>query len=225
VITPRTTRLWRTPDLKAFQRAIVDLLPRDPFAAAVCAVIVPSRGAAEALHRTIEELALPSAGVRAIPALVTRDEFYASLRQRASGAPAALSGFEREVLLRRSANAASEAGAEPPFNIRAGLIAGILELYDELRRRHKTVADFDRLLTAALEPGADYDRGARRLLQQTRFLVETFTRFGYLFAAILPAGLFCATQERLLHEGDVVVLCGGGTGMTYGATALRWGAR
>jgi RecB family exonuclease len=177
VITPRTTRLWRTPDLKAFQRAIVDLLPRDPFAAAVCAVIVPSRGAAEALHRTIEELALPSAGVRAIPALVTRDEFYASLRQRASGAPAALSGFEREVLLRRSANAASEAGAEPPFNIRAGLIAGILELYDELRRRHKTVADFDRLLTAALEPGADYDRGARRLLQQTRFLVETFTRF------------------------------------------------
>jgi 3-oxoacyl-[acyl-carrier-protein] synthase-3 len=52
--------------------------------------------------------------------------------------------------------------------------------------------------------------------------VETFTRFGYLFAAILPAGLLCAQAEGLLSPGDVVILCGGGTGMTYGATVMRW---
>ena len=177
MITPRTTRLWRTPDLKAFQRAIIELLPVDPFAADVCAVIVPSRAAAEELRRTIEGAALPRPGsARAIPNLLTRDELYVSLRERVPGPPP-LTAFEREVLLRRSAHAASQAGAEPPFNIRAGLIASILELYDELRRRQQSVADVDRLLTGALEPGVEYDRGAARLLQQTRFLVETFTRF------------------------------------------------
>ena len=178
MITPRVTRLWRTPDLKAFQRAILDLLPSNPFDADACAVIVPSRGAAEELRRTIEDSALARPGdACAIPHLVTRDELYAWLRQRLPGVRPALSAFEREVLLRRSADAASESGAEPPFNIRAGLIAGILDLYDQLRRRRRNVADFDRLMTDALEPGADYDRGAARLLQQTRFLVETFTRF------------------------------------------------
>ena len=178
MITPRVTRLWRTPDLKAFQRAVIHLLPSDPFEADACAVIVPSRGAAEELRRTIEEPLLEHPGdVRVIPWLVTRDDLYARLRERLPNTPNPLSAFEREVLLRRSADAASQSGAEPPFNIRAGLIPGILELYDDLRRRHKTIDDFDRLMTGALAPGADYDRGAARLLQQTRFLVETFSRF------------------------------------------------
>jgi RecB family exonuclease len=177
VITPRTTRLWRTPDLRAFQRAIIDLLPADPFEAAECAVVVPSRGAAEQLRRTLEDLALADGAARGIPDFVTRDELYATMRGRVPGAPPALSGFEREVLLRRSASDASKAGAEPPFNLRPGLVPGILQLYDDLRRHHKSVADFDRLLTASLEPGAEYDRGASTLLRQTRFLVETFSRF------------------------------------------------
>jgi RecB family exonuclease len=211
VITPRTTRLWRTPDPQSFQRAIVDLLPLDPFAAADCAVIVPSRGAAEALRRTIEAIALPAMGVRAIPDLVTRDELYAKLRDRVPDAPAELSAFQREVLLRRSANVASEAGAEPPFNIRAGLIAGILELYDDLRRRHRTVADFERLMVGALQPGADYDRGAARLLQQTRFLVETFSRFETAIDATGCAdehGLrrFLVASDRVCYRHAVVTV-------------------
>src|SRR4029078_2758894 len=63
-ITPRTTRPWRTPDLRAFQRAIIDLLPADPFEAAECAVVVPSRGAAEQLRRTLEDLALADGAAR-----------------------------------------------------------------------------------------------------------------------------------------------------------------
>ena len=99
---------------------------------------------------------------------MTRDEFYARLRERMPGAPAPLTAFDREVLLRRSAHAAHTAGAEPPFNLRPGLVGEILALYDELRRRHKTVADFDRLMTGTLESSAPYDRGAARLLAQTR---------------------------------------------------------
>ena len=185
VITPRNTRLWRTPDLQAFQRAIVDLLPSDPFEADACAAIVPSQAAAEQWRRTIEETIAEPGAVR-IPAANARRPVCES-PPACDGQRAAVERIQREALLRRSADAASSAGAEPPFNIRPGLIAAILDLYDDLRRRDKTVADFDRLLTAALEPGADYDRGTARLLQQTRFLVETFTRFE---AAIQATGRF-----------------------------------
>ena len=178
MITPRTTRLVRTADLQAFQQAIIRSIPQDPFAARGCAVIVPSRSAAEELRRTIENQSLAGgSGVQVMPDLVTRDEWYARLRERLPGSPAPLTAFHREVLLRRSAMRAHQAGAEPPFNLRAGLIVEILALYDELRRRHRTVADFDRLMTGALEPGAEYDRGAARLLAQTRFLTAAFTEF------------------------------------------------
>jgi 3-oxoacyl-[acyl-carrier-protein] synthase-3 len=55
--------------------------------------------------------------------------------------------------------------------------------------------------------------------------VETFARVGYLFSAILPAGLAIASEEQQVHDGDVVVMTGGGTGMAYGALVLRWGGR
>jgi RecB family exonuclease len=81
------------------------------------------------------------------------------------------------VRLRRATETARANGAEPPFNPRPGLIREILALYDALRRRHRTVADFDRLMTGTLEPGADHDRGAARLLEQTRFLTAAFEVF------------------------------------------------
>ena len=55
--------------------------------------------------------------------------------------------------------------------------SSILAFYDELRRRDKTVAAFDRLMTGSLEPSADIDRGAERLLRLTRFLSAAFTSF------------------------------------------------
>jgi 3-oxoacyl-[acyl-carrier-protein] synthase-3 len=54
--------------------------------------------------------------------------------------------------------------------------------------------------------------------------IDTFPRTGYLFAAVLPAGLYYAEQEGLLRPGDLVLATGGGTGMTFGSTVLRWGA-
>jgi RecB family exonuclease len=197
VVTPRTTRLIRAADLQAFQRAIVSAVPAGVVEARDCAVIVPSRSAAEELRRTIENFTLLSpacperapasrgaAAVRALPDIVTRDEFYLRLRERMPAAPPPLTAFDREVLLRRSAHAARTGGAEPPFNLRPGLIAEILALYDELRRRHKSVADFHRLMTESLEPGAEHDRGAARLLDQTRFLTATFEVFEAAVAAV-----------------------------------------
>ncbi len=58
---------------------------------------------------------------------------------------------------------------------------------------------------------------------RTARTVETFTRFGYISAAMIPANLYFAEKEGVLGNGDLAILTGGGTGMTYGATLLRWG--
>lgn len=165
MITPRTTRLIRVPDLRTFQRAIVDRIAIEAVDARSCAVIVPSRTSAEELRRT---------AASEIP-ILTRDEFYADLARRLS--VVALTTLEREVILRRAAVDASVSGAEPPFRLRAGLIVEMLSLYDDLRRRGRSVADFERLLTGSLEHEAGHDRGAARLLQQTAFLTAAFTSF------------------------------------------------
>ena len=63
MITPRTTRLLRAADLRAFHRAILSCLPDDPIAARACAVIVPTRTAGEELRRTVENMTLqPGSG-------------------------------------------------------------------------------------------------------------------------------------------------------------------
>lgn len=54
--------------------------------------------------------------------------------------------------------------------------------------------------------------------------VETFMRTGYVFGSAQPIGLAFAEEQGLLSEGDLVVLTGGGPGITYGAIVTRWGA-
>jgi len=88
-----------------------------------------------------------------------------------------LTGAEREALLGSACRATRAAGHEPPFEIRPGLIAEILRFYDELRLRRNTVDDFERRALYLLEPGASTDRGAERLVSQTRFLAAAFREF------------------------------------------------
>jgi len=180
VITPRVTRLLRVPDLRALHRAVAECLASaDPLAARSQAVIVPTRGAGEWLRRTLETLSLERGAAAALilPEILTRQDFYSQLHQRLPGAPPLLSEFEREVLLRRAARAAAERGAPAPFSLRPGLIVEILGFYDELRRRHRTVGDFSRLITDSLAGSVEIDRGAERMQRQTRFLTAAFEEF------------------------------------------------
>lgn len=143
-----------------------------------CAIIVPGRGAAEALRRTLENLRLTEASrAMLLPDLVTRAELYERLQRGLPDAPPRLTEFEREVIFRRAAVEAGDQGAPPPFDLRAGLVVEILAFYDELRRRDRTIEAFERLMVGALEPSAEIDRGAERLLRLTRFLAGAFDRF------------------------------------------------
>jgi CRISPR/Cas system-associated exonuclease Cas4 (RecB family) len=178
LITPRITRLIRASDLRSFQAALVDLIPHG-WDARATAVIVSTRSGAEELRRTIEDRRLPSSGGATVlfPDLVTRGELYGRLHEHLRGAPAMLSEFEREVLLRLAADDAREQGVPPPFRLRPGLVAAILAFYDELRRRGRTVDSLDRTIGDKLAAGRDSDRGAERLFRQTQFLAATFAAF------------------------------------------------
>lgn len=184
MITPRRTRLISVPDLRALPRSVAGSCDAwNVEAARHTAVLVPTRSAAAQLRRTLERLWLldqpAAAGPRAVvmPEIVTRGEWYRSMLQR-SGAPfPLLSDIEREVLLAAAAREAIAAGHAPPFRMRPGLVAEMLAFYDSLKRQQKSNADFDRLVTEDLEPRAEFDRGAERLMRQTRFLVSTFEAF------------------------------------------------
>jgi 3-oxoacyl-[acyl-carrier-protein] synthase-3 len=68
----------------------------------------------------------------------------------------------------------------------------------------------------------------RRLVQEHTGLVraravDTFGTTAHLFAAFLPSTLVAARDQGVLRDGDLVVLAGGGNGVSYGAAVLRWG--
>ena len=178
MITPRVTRLLRASDLRTFQSAIVGVVPRG-WDARLTAIVVPSRSAAEELRRTIEDftLAADGAGMAVMPDLVTRHELYARMQEHLADCPRLLTEFDREALLRLAAEDAQKEGVAAPFSLRPGLLAAMLTFYDELRRRGRTIDALDRIIGDTLEAGRDTDRGAERLLEQTRFLAATFAAF------------------------------------------------
>lgn len=148
-----------------------------------CAFLVPSHAAAGQLRRTLEAMALggdtvtPADLAPPLPDLVTRHDWYDRLYERLGTAPPRLNEFEREVMMSAAAHGAADSGTPPPFRLRAGLIVEVVRLYDGLHRLQQTVDDFERLLVGELEADAESDRGAERLLLQTRFLVGTFRRY------------------------------------------------
>jgi len=178
VITPRVTRLVRVPDYKAMRAAVARLADGTGLAARRIAVLVPTRGAAGELRRALEQAALASGrSAVLLPDLLTRRELYDRLHAALPAAPPLLTAPEREVLLRRAARTAIAAGAEPPFRLRPGLVLQMLDFYDELRRREQTLDDFARHTVGRLADSAETDRGAERLLRQTKFLCAAYAAF------------------------------------------------
>ena len=202
MITPRTVRLLRAPSLHACQAALVERACAGDLAdVRATAVLVPTRAAAEQLQLTVASCRVPHAGsALALPDLVTRSEFYERLRTSLVPVPPALSAFDRDVMLQAGAHEAITDGAVPPFHLRPPLIGEMLDLYDELRRRQKTPDHFERLLVEELEPRASSDRGAERMLRQTRFLAAAFRSYerrARAAGALDEHGL----RERLLEGG------------------------
>jgi RecB family exonuclease/inactivated superfamily I helicase len=176
VITARATRLVRARSLHAFREAAAFLaIQGEPLAARDRLVIVPTRAAAEHLVRSIEDAG--DYGAVVLPDFATAADLVCRFAERLGSPRHELTSEEREVLLRCACRSVVESGIEPPFRVRPGLVAEIVRFYDDLRSHQKDVDTFERLALGMLEPGAADDRGARQLVQQTRFLAAVFSAF------------------------------------------------
>src|SRR5439155_20385897 len=117
--------------------------------------------------------------------LTTRDGLYDCLHARLGDPPRRLSPYEREALARAAAREAGrtfrDSGRvdeqEEPGELRPGYIAALLRFYDQLRRQGQQVARFEQLLEETLERDAEFDRGAERMLRQTRLLAAAFRSY------------------------------------------------
>ncbi|MGH9257858.1 MAG: hypothetical protein ACRD3C_25140, partial [Vicinamibacterales bacterium] len=229
MITARTTRLVRVPDLHAFRQAVGDLACGGSSAdARDRLILVPTRAAAVYLIRSLERRRpLGPDGAVILPDFVTREELHSTLAQRLPQVPVPLTAAEREVLMAVACRAAREAGTDPPFRLRPGLVAAVVEFYDTLQRNLKQVDTFERLALGMLEPGAGDDRGAERLVRQTRFLVATFRRFerlcqdtGAVDEHLLRRRLLADAPSRPWRH--VVVAVGDRTSDPYGLFPADW---
>jgi hypothetical protein len=201
LVTARSTRLLRVPDPFALQRAIALLsIGLSPDVIRDTAIVVPTTGAAEALRQTLERLSLverwqpspaeleiaegswPIGHTILLPHIVTRDGLYRLLGMRLTEPVAPLEALARTVLFEQAAAREATRSGEPPFALRPGLVDEMRDFYDALVRNRRSVDDFDRLVGGTLESGAEIDRGARRLLEQTRFLAGVFREYQHQLA-------------------------------------------
>jgi PD-(D/E)XK nuclease superfamily protein len=183
--------LVRSSNLAGFRQALVELaLSGGPFDARRRVVIVPTRASGELLRQTIETASVDSTR-RAIvlPDLLTRDEWVVRLHDALRGAAPLLGRVEREMLLARAARAAAARARMPgaPFHLRPGLIAAMLDLYDELHRRQRSVRRFARSLFDQLRVERGTDRGSEGLIHETCFLGFSF--LGYERAVAASGGI------------------------------------
>lgn len=230
MITPRTTRLVRAADLRCFRNALAALATDgSPLDARNRLVIVPTRAAAAHLVRSIEDR-MAGSGAVVLPDFVTRGELYERLFDRLSEAhagPSPYTAAEREALLTVACRTAMASGADPPFRVRPGLVAAMLEFFDSLKQHQKTTDDFERLTMTRLEAGSGLDRGADRLIRQTRFFVAAFRDFekrcieaGGVDEHGMRAEVLTTSAGRPLRH--IIVAVRDRAGDPYGLHAVDW---
>lgn len=173
--------LVRARGLGAFRRAILARAQAGtPLDARRRVVIVPTRASGELLRQTLEQAASVEGRSSVIlPDLLTRDEWVGRLHAALPGNAPLLSRAEREVLLDRAARhaAASHPVGSDLFQLRSGLVAAMLDFYDELRRRQRTVRRYVGALFEELNVERGFDRGSESLVQQTSYLGFTFLAY------------------------------------------------
>ncbi|MGE0443615.1 MAG: PD-(D/E)XK nuclease family protein [Vicinamibacterales bacterium] len=227
-MTPRATRLVRAAGLGGFRAALVSLAcDGPPLAARDRLILVPTRAAAAHLTRTIEQQRLADGHASVLPEFATAAELPWRVAERLDGGPAPAAPAVREVLLGVACRRAEAAGVPPPFTLRPALVAEILRFYDTLRRHRRDVETFERLALGALEPGAEHDRGAERLVRQTRFLAAAFREFERACAELDLADEHRLRRLAIVQPAarpwrHVVVAVGDRSRDSYGLFAADW---
>ncbi len=131
---------------------------------------MPNRAAASQIERTAARRTPDGA------LFLTRDELYEELHSRLH-APRRLTSYEREAIAQAAALDAAAAIPDLPFRVRPGLVTEMLKFYDQLRRQSQTVERFAELIEEAIGGDTPGDRGAERMLRQTRFIERALSGY------------------------------------------------
>lgn len=166
----------------------------DGATAAVVGPVAANRGILSSVHRT--DGRLPNTLVASVPGKRWYDDGRVQLHLRD---PVGM----RDILLRTLD--VSKEGIEAAL-VRAGLDPRDVDLF--------VLHQGTPWLTGLVQRHAGLTRART---------IATVQDTAHLFAAFVPATLVAARDSGLLVEDDVLVVAGGGNGMTYGATVLRWG--
>lgn len=204
---PHVFRLIQADDLDAWQRALLTLCLPSPRGTSELVeapvVIVPNRASADQWRATLEQRVLvdgwtppvslqhaldhvvaPEArSALVLPRLVTRDQLYDLWHRRGRLAMPRLAALSREVLMGAAARDAARTH-RPPFLLRPGLLAEMLRFHDDVQRLGHDPCDWLDEAASRLGDEAATDRGAERLLQQTRFLRDAFGRYATRLGAL-----------------------------------------
>jgi hypothetical protein len=116
-------------------RSLRKVRDSDPLALARTLVVVPTAAAADLLRRQLEDALLSRRSATALPTIATSASLISLLSLRSDGKLRLVDPLLREALLERAFVRAREEGALPPFAVRGGLAARVLEFYDELLAR------------------------------------------------------------------------------------------
>ncbi|MEO7191312.1 MAG: PD-(D/E)XK nuclease family protein [Vicinamibacterales bacterium] len=164
---------------------------------------MPTRAAAELLRQTVEHQILQNGrAALVLPDVVTRAEWLERLHASLPDAPPLLSRSEREVLFARAGREVADRRrlAALPFHLRPGLVSSMLDFYDELRRRQRSVRRFARGLFDELRVERGTDRGSEGLINQTCFLGFTFLAYDRLVARIGALDEHALRRELLARQ-------------------------
>ena len=180
MITPRTTRLVRVADLQAFRRALATwraTARRSPRATASSSCRRAPRPRSCAAASRIASLCRTRRTPWSCPTSLPTSELVTALAQRLDRRPRSC----RTPNARRCSGSPAAPRAPPAPSRRSGCgpassprCCASTTRCDATRR---SVDTFERLALGMLEPGAADDRGAERLVRQTRFLVAAFREF------------------------------------------------
>lgn len=101
-------------------------------------------------------------------------------------------------------------------------LPNFIRVIDEaVLRSNATRSDIDFLIITHMKPSFHHDilRTLGLRPDQSYYLQD----YGHIQSVDQHLGLYLAAQQKLINDGDLVVLAGAGTGYTWSATAIRWG--
>ncbi|HIC04152.1 MAG TPA: PD-(D/E)XK nuclease family protein [Nitrospirales bacterium] len=177
--------------------SLTTTLAHGPLAIRNVLILVPTTAAGHVLELALEHDLLKNRAATILPSIATIHVFLEDMASRSLGKVTNIDPLLRQAILEKSLGEAAESGFPPPFLIRRGLPRRILSLYDHMCLAGHTV---DAFAQRALEEfNAPDDAGAERMAQQTRFLVESLTRYRTLLTSLQLNDAVTLHQSLLDH--------------------------